>query len=144
MVRVGTPSAVARPDWYDRNPAFAGVSYVGTGVAPHALTVRGTYTVPSGKKAFLEASYLNGRRQTVATTVGIVALSLWVTPSGGGAYRLAQITWKDNTVDYFKEETFAALGVLQTGDKVDICTSDASTGGTCEYLLCLKTTQFDA
>ena len=53
-------------------------------VAPHAITTRWTYTVPSGRIAFLEAVHSLLEPTTAANQAGTFIL---VTRSGGGAQR---------------------------------------------------------
>jgi len=120
----------ARPEWYDRNPSQAGINYTATNVAPHGSTVRATYTVPSGKKAFVAAAELDVRRRTAATTLGSVLA--WLT--FGGILGL-QVLHENNTVDARRSiETYLG-GVLFAGQSLQLSTWDASTGGAMDYVL---------
>jgi len=144
MVRVGTPSAVARPDWYDRNPVSRVDYYWGSGVAPHGVTTRLSYTVPSGKKAMVEVLVLKVRRNTAATTLGIARASLILTPSGGAPDNFMDACIVNNTVDVKDGWSIGASLALITGDLLEFTTYDGSTGGTCDYWLSYKITEFDA
>jgi len=144
MVRIGTPSAVARPEWYDRNPASTVSGWGGTNVAPHAATTRASYTVPSGKKALLEFLKVWVRRTTAATTAGNPKATWYVYPAGAGFVDLLRAEIFTNGVgDKDIAYAFAAL-VLCTGDELRLISIDDSTGGTMDYWSAAKLTQFDA
>jgi len=144
MVRVGTPSAVARPDWYDRNPAMIWNTYNASGVAPHSLTTRWTYTVPTGKKALLEQAMTYIMRSTAATTLGWASLKIWYQPSGGTNREMVYVDLYDNTVAAKTISHFSFAMVLLAGDVLTGTSADTSTGGTCNYTLTAKATEFDA
>jgi len=144
MVRVGTPSAVARPAWHDRNPASTVSGWGGSGVAPHSVTTRASYTVPSGKKALLEFLKAWVRRTAAATTAGNPKTTWYVYPAGGGTVDLLRAEIFTNGVgDKDITYAFAAL-VLCTGDELRQTSSDDSTAGTMDYWGAAKLTQFDA
>jgi len=145
MVRVGTPSAVARPEWYDRNPTSKADGHATT-AAPHTITERVAYTVPSGKKAIVEMVYLRIKRVTAATTAGTATSLLRVTPSGGSAMSImiAELTSSQNSVGDKETLQVSPLMTLFTGDKVSGDSLDTSTGGTVEYQARWKLTEFDA
>jgi len=145
MVRVGTPSAVARPAWYDRNPVVAGHSYFAV-TGPHTYTTRFTYTVPAGKKAMVEVMHANVKRVTAPTTGGYAGIYFAFTPSGGTLTIIlrAELTSADAAA---KDKESASIGssmTLKAGDTIDAATQDLSTGGTIYYGIDMKITEFDA
>jgi len=144
MVRVGTPSAVARPAWHDRNPIPSWQSYEAAGVAPHGATTRWTYTVPAGKKAIMEYAFLSLTRSGAPTTVGTAFCFLYYQPSGGSSHILYDASLRDATVGNVKEIASPTSLMLNAGDAVRGYTQDTSTGGTIDYILNVKFTEFDA
>jgi len=144
MVRVGTTPAVARAAWYDRTAASKCDYYYGQGVSPHAVTTRLTYTVPAGKKAMVEVMQVRVRRASAATTVGLAGAYVMLTPSGGVIKEILDTGINDNTVNARDNNALGGTMVLCTGDQLDLKTYDLSTGGTCDYFVCYKLTEFDA
>ena len=77
-------------NWYDRNPTSISKTFTNTGVAPHVITARWTYTVPAGRKCQIEFVQIELVRKTVAapvntafgyvTTVSYTHLTLPTTP----------------------------------------------------------------
>lgn len=144
MVRVGTPSAVARPDWYDRNPVTRFRAWNAVNLAPHTSTQRWTYTVPAGKKAQLELVQVKVMRATAPTTPGYAYANIRFTPSGGSVDTLIQATIRTGTVGDTDQTVLGVCGVLQAGDTIEANSADGSTGGTIDYFATLKITEFDA
>jgi hypothetical protein len=135
---------LARPQFYDRNPAHDILTYEGNGVAPHAATQRDTYTVPTGKKAFIGAAEVEVVRQTAASTAGRATIYIRVTPYGGSGTVLIVVgTWKNAVGDDARLSIGQSI-CLYAGDVVDIYTSDGSTGGTVDYRGKVHLTIFDA
>jgi len=125
--------------WYDRNASQAGIYWNSVNVAPHGSTVRATYTVPSGKKAFVCAAELDVRRRTAATTLGTVLA--WLTFAGNMAL---QILHENNTVDNRQTITCYLGGILLSGQSLQLSTWDASTGGAMDYMLTALIVEFSA
>jgi len=145
MVRVGTPSAVARPDWYDRNPIPTNL-YWDAETGPHAATERWTYTVPSGKKALVEVLQCVVKRTVAATTPLTPYTRISYTPSGGTERSLltAILLSAENAVKDKMESGIGATLTMFVGDRIRAMSADAGTGGTCFYLAAGKVTEFDA
>jgi len=143
MVRVGFPGG-PRLEWYDRNPLTRTQIWVGLGIAPHAVTDRGSYTVPTGKKAFLETAFCSARRATAPTTSGRVGSAIYYTPSAGSPGYMLQTPFNNAAVDSFQAQVVGQAGCLVAGDIVGLITLDESTGGTCDYRLTAKITEFNA
>lgn len=143
MVRSGQP-IISRPAWHDRNPAHIQLQWFNNNQAPHTATQRWTYTVPAGKKAFVEAALVYIRRSAAATTAARVQLTIGVTPSGGldRVLLLAQIL-TNNIGDYDRADLGQSITLLP-GDLIDADSVDDSTGGTINYNTVAKITEFDA
>jgi len=142
-LRVGTPSAVARPDWYDRNPVVQNNYYTGV-VVPHTETERWTYTVPAGKKAMVEHLSLFMRRTTAPTTVGLAALIIYYRPSSGGETILCGIEFSDATAETYRALALGHNITMLAGDRLRAATFDLSTGGYVKYVAAAKVVEFDA
>ena len=143
-MRVGPQPIIARPAWYDRNAASRADTYTGQQLAPHALTTRLTYTVPAGKKAIVELLQVKCVRRTAATTVGLVYAYATITPSGGSEKEILDSYLFGNAVGDKDGQALQGTLVLCTGDVINMKTYDGSTGGTVDYFLAYKVTEFDA
>jgi len=66
------------------------------------------------------------------------------TPSGGAGYYILRAIIYTNNVGDKEHQSIGTSLVLCPGDTVAGLTTDLSTGGTCEELLTLKITEFDA
>jgi len=142
MVR-GVQPVVARPAWHDRNPfvIMRGFSSV---TGPHSMTDRWTYTVPAGKKAYIEFLCIKSIRATAAGTAGTVVIQITYTPSGASEQVLAATGLYTNTVGDKDEVTCGHALTMLAGDLLKGLTYDGSTGGTVNYLVVAKITEFDA
>jgi len=138
MVR-SSPVFLARPAWYDRNPAPSGSAYFTDGVAPHALTARHTYAVPTGKTAIMTSLFVFCRRATAATTVGKVEVRFL---AGAGL----QIYWSfiDNTAGIRFTWELSPHTIVLAGTTIYMYTADGSTGGTVDYAVSIGYVTFDA
>lgn len=130
---------------FDRNPKDADQGYAATGVAPHALATRWTYTVPANRKALVSSIRVFLARATVAAPVGISLAAVRRTPSGGSVITIcqAQIGETNNAGD--KDSLYGAANVYAlAGDTIDGVTRDLSTGGTIDYMVNASIMEFDA
>jgi len=143
MVR-SSPTLIARPAWYDRNPLVVWRQYSGALVAPHSSTERWTYTVPAGKKAYLEVAFAYTTRRTTATTAAQLTIIVSFTPSGGTTAAIMELSHWDNTLYISRTQNLAMSIVMLVGDTLNATTSDASTGGTNDFIITAKLTEFDA
>lgn len=130
--------------WFDRNPKQENREYYVQGLAPTTLTKRWNYVVPEGRKAFLEILQATVYRITAPTTPGRAAAYVRHTPEGELSHPILRAevinpaAWTVMTV---------ALGqaiILLQGDILDAYTIDTSTGGTIDFRLYAKITEFDA
>jgi len=144
MGRIWSPGKyVARPAWYDRNPTPINAWYEAD-TTPHAETERWTYTVPAGKKGFVEFLSLYARRYLVATALLAAFGIIYYRPSGGTERKLTQVYLYDNTLG---KETSQVIGqgiTMGPGDRIRGTTLDNSTGGGITFFLTMKGTEFDA
>jgi hypothetical protein len=132
-----------RLDWYDRTPLAVMNNYQQT-VAPHVTTVRWSYTVPAGRKAYLETAHCSLLRAVVAAPANFAAVQQKYTPSGGstGVYVISGIN-TNNVGDQFALQVGASfLGFA--GDAFEGSTVDQSVGGTTIMRNFAKLTEFDA
>jgi hypothetical protein len=118
--------------------------YSAAGVAPHTVTARWNYTVPSGKKAMIEFLHVRILRSTAASTAGKVTAAISITPSGASSNDVMVANILTNNVGDKDALVSGATLTLLAGDKIAANTSDASTGGTIDYVLACKATEFDA
>jgi hypothetical protein len=142
-MRTGQP-IIGRPVWYDRNPTNYVTSYTAEGVAPHAETLRLTYTCPTGKKTIINMMEILVQRYSAATTAGIAKAKITYKPSGGIEAKLVEAPIVTNAVGDKIDLCFGQTIMLNPGDVLNVYTSDSSTGGTVNYIVCMCITTFDA
>ena len=143
MVRVGFPGG-PRLEWYDRNPQMQAEAYNGTGIPPHGLTERWSYTVPTGKKCLLEMLQALIKRALAATTEDLAYIIVNYTKSGGVAKSLIFNPLRTNLVGDGDSVAIGATLTLLAGDVLAAKTGDASDGGWIDYNVAYKSTEFDA
>ena len=141
-MRVGS-FAVARPNYYDRSATTKSTEYAGT-TGPHAVTQRYTFTVASGYKAYVESCVTLATVATVATTRTAVYASQYVVTDDSGAADLAIVKIYGNTLGQQLLNVVSGVSLLNAGNQLVASTSDTSTGGTIDYILSVKYTQFAA
>lgn len=141
-MRIGNVNQ-GRPAYYDRNPVGRVDSDL-VDVVPHGSTVRWTYTVPTGTKAYIQRVRGSIFRTTVAAPVARVDLLIDVQPSvAEGRARIIDLESLANTVGARDAENFAGAGLLEAGGEVRLITADQSTGGTVLYAGTLWSVEFD-
>ncbi len=138
-----TSYAVARPAQYDRN-ASSSIQGDAAIYAPHGVTSRWTYTVPSGFKLFLEACSVSQQNITAPTVAAQASIIIRIT-SGlvfMDPIRLdiltSGVTTTINSNQVFGQVTLYAAEVL------NVFTLNSSTGGTVLMASGSKGTQFAA
>ena len=130
--------------WYDRNAISVFKRYVATDVAPHALTERWIYTVPKGRKAFVEYLAASAVRITAAGPQGLVTACIDLGLAGGTALSIMAAQVMTNNVGDKDRVNIGQSLTLDPGDVLKANTTDLSTGGTMKYRLIAKITEFDA
>jgi len=128
-VRVGHASG-QRQQPIDRLSTTIGQFWYSDDVAPHAETERFAYTVPTGYKAIITQAEGIVQRATAATTVGRVKAYVDTTPG----YVVRAHLLKNNVGDS-EQHMVPFTQPLLAGDYANGYTSDASTGGTVDYVL---------
>src|SRR4051812_41894585 len=118
-----------RSAYYDRNPVQVTANFGSAAVIPHGSTSRWSYTVATGKKAFLQRALAKVVRQTVAAPAAQVALNIRYTPNGGSATTAAYAVIWGNAINDNDRDAYAGGGVMGSGDVLDCLSIDASTGG---------------
>jgi len=120
------------------------LSYVAGAIAPHVTTQRWTYTVPAGKKAFVELAFCQVFRTGVAGTLGMCVAYVQVTPQGGSATVMLGAKMWNNTAGAQDTVEIGLAWHMKAGDQIEGITQDGSVGGTIDYQLTAKITEFDA
>ena len=130
--------------WYDRKPTSNGDRWSAAALAPHGLTTRLTYTVPKGKIAMVEVMQARLERVDVAAPAGRPQANWIVTPNGGLAIYLLHAFTRGNIMGDGDGVAIGATLMLFEGDRLWANTVDDSTGGSMDYHLSYKITEFDA
>lgn len=134
----------SRPMPWDRNPQAIRQSAAIPNLAPHAATIRWSYTVPTGRKAILNHIFLMLMRASAPTTNGRVQGLIRITPSGGSALTVLSLHLFPGNVGEVSVASSAPQTLLSAGDTVDYLTADGSTGGGVDYVGAALLTEFDA
>ena len=137
-----TSYAVARPSYYDRNAAGDTKRYNAI-VGPHAQTTRWTFTVPAGKKAYIEVLSLRISQWTAVTTPGFADCGIELNTSGSPTSLLYQKLLTAIATLPFSLQTIPLQVSMYPADSVACFTSDTSVGGTVAYLPDARFTTFD-
>ena len=143
-MRIVSSASISRPTYYDRNPVARQLNYSAGGVVPHGATQRATYTVPAGKRAFCDAFFTSVRRSGAAAPVGVAQVYAQYTPNGGTAGLMGMASLSTNNVNDTTSGSGTGMGIMYAGDVLGIFSSDTSTGGTVDYNIHYKITEFDA
>lgn len=134
----------ARLQWYDRNPTDISQAAVFLGVAPHLQVNRWLYTVPLGRKCFVEFLDLKISRATAAGAAGTPRCYFILNGALASAAFLSYCWILTNTVGEKDDVAIGQAMLLFEGETLEFDTIDDSTGGTCNYIGNLKATEFDA
>ena len=137
-MRVGFPGG-PRLEWYDRNPQECTFTYAGDDVAPHSSTVRWTYTVPTGKKLFVESAVALVTRVTAADTASEVVARVTAR-----AMSLLRAKIYTNAVGDKDHMNVGRSVIMLAGSVLQGSTADLSTAGTIDFLATLHGIEFDA
>jgi len=134
---------VVRSDWHDRTPSPI-LLQVNGGFAPHADTVRFTYTVPANRKAFIESFisslFVNVLQTTHQNTNSFVRADI----AGAGFIMLAKHHLYSGAV-YQGNDMTAKIGLLlNAGDIIEGQTGDNSAGGNVSHIFSVNGVEFDA
>lgn len=144
MPILNSPSS-SRPEFYDRNSLHVNDDFAANNLAPHSETVRDSYTVPSGKKMFLEAVYVYIFIADAASIPGTKFTAISITPNGETRYTLyrALLSDSENAGGNKDQWTVGGSAMLFPGDAVEIRTLDSGTDGQLDVVASWKGTEFD-
>ena len=111
--------------------------------APHSPTNRINYTVPVGKKARVSGVALNIARKVVATTAANIWAYCLITPQGGSAVKIHDLSTIINTINDTIHSNVSCDYLLSVGDNISLVTSDVSTGGDVSFTCSASVEEFD-
>ena len=135
----------ARPAWYDRKPKTNLGTYSDANIGPHAITERITYTCPEDRNGMIEMMNARATRKTAAAPVGTVAIWWTIQPQDGTERTIFHaVEFYDNNVGFNGKGALGVTVTLFSGDILRGKTRDAGTGGTLDYSMTQKITEFDA
>lgn len=129
--------------WYDRNPLTILKRFTDV-VSPHSLTERWIYSVPEGKKAFLQYVFLYGLRGDAATTSKAVLSQIYYQPNDGSEQIFIRMGKEYFEVKEYETTYLTQCGLYGAGDVFKAKTWDPSVGGQMYLVLIAKFTEFDA
>ena len=136
------PTAGTR-QFYQMNALTHNLKWYVAPTGPHTITLRGEYTVPTGRSALLCNVYMQVYRFTAATTVSDVEIRAEIY-DGVTEGDIAIINTKSNVVGYTENKQSALNIWLTAGMHLRTYTMDVSTGGTVEYRCCVVYLEFEA
>lgn len=131
---------IARKMWYDRNPSITQMSYNEEAVAPHVDTQRASVTIGANKKAMVHGGFGAVYRVTAAAP----ALRAFAYFTTDNTLTLLITKVMTNTVGDKDNQTVGDAGMLSAGQIIRLRTGDTSTGGTVDYSVAARITEFDA
>lgn len=138
------PFSLRSKFWFDRNPLNIQRGYQNT-LGPAGTATRWEYTVPVGRKAFVESIVCLLIRITAAAPVGRANCGITLTPAGQALfYDCAVSELLDNNVGAQSSVILGQSLILFQGDLLTGWTADTSTNGTIYYRIIAKITEFDA
>ena len=136
--------ASARSAYYDRNATGTFLQYGGT-VAPHTATTRFSSTIASGKKAYIEVCQAYAYRSVAAGVGNNSVVWFRVLNSGATTYASTIFTRSDTAATGLMiERVVTGQVTIYAGEALEALTIDGSTGGSIDFNLSAKLTNFDA
>lgn len=132
-----------RPEWFDRNPTTFALQGAASVVGAAGTTVLWTYTVPTGKKAYWDASQLDVFR-TVDGTPNIRALLQIRYTAQAVTATLLRIDSSVSNYGPCGDQWMGQGGIMVAGDVLEANYNIGATDGTLAILATAKVTQFDA
>ena len=135
-----------RPEWYDRNPLTLGQVYQADAVSGGAGgTARWSYTVPAGKKCYIDGlmAYLYVAALRTAGGFHGAVITYIAGGGAGGTVDLLNLRVYDNVRGAGKEIAIGAQGMMQAGDRI-LGSDYSATTGTYDTETVAKLTQYDA
>jgi hypothetical protein len=133
-------------NWFDRNPKtiIHTFSTVPTGaIAPHAEVGRWIYSVPNNRKFFLETAQCSILRETEANVQNLTTAILYYSDGSTLTSLLTAMMW-NKVIGAQTNNQLGQAVLLFEGEHILGKTQDLSTLGTCNYMINIKGTEFDA
>ena len=134
--------AAARPAYYDRNATSFSQAY-NANLAPHANTVRWTYTLASGKKLLVESASAYAFR-TAAATVNSYGWGLVTTYDGTNFSNILPMVINLTSLAAVDRAYITQSVTVYAGQQILAATWDNATGGTITWDIDAKGTIYDA
>jgi hypothetical protein len=127
--------------YWDRSPVPIIQSYDTTGVAPHGLANRSSYTVPTGKRSIIDAVSVGLEQDAAASAAGFARASVVYQEIGDTRYLVQAVTYEVavGTRDHWH---LSQCGLMLAGEVVRIRSIDGKTGGTMAYHAHFKLLEF--
>jgi len=136
--------AVARPAAYDRN-ASSVITADSTSYAPHAATVRGTYTVAAGKKLFVEVASTFLKIDSAPTSSGLATTLVRITNAAASFLDISRSDLMTSAaVSTVAFNSVSGQTTIYATETVSLITVNLSTGGFVLHAGGIKATLFDA
>lgn len=132
-----------RPEWFDRNPLPICATMAATIAGADGGTVRSTYTVPTGRKSYLDLSQMSAYRTADGTPNNQIVFGLQL--SDGITFIYAQII-KSSVSNYgpVGDQWLGQGGIFVAGNLIRYVTSCTFPDGTVTLDGGFKVTEFDA
>jgi hypothetical protein len=129
--------------WQDRSPLSVNAGAAGSLNNDTAGTVRWTYTVPAGRRAFIGA-YFASAYATVPGVGDVHLFTIAVIPSGGAEYAIYR-TFKQPELAASEGKNGNGTGVwMAAGDVIHMTTVTINATGTTIYTSGMSGLEFDA
>lgn len=132
----------ARAPWFDRNLSVFGALFYDPAAAPAALTVRASYTVPAGRRAYFHTVGSLGR-SAVAGAPGIAQVVTRLQGVPGAPVTVAASRTGFNVVSSAVGFNVDQFVCAPPGSTLEVCTEDLSVGGTLYFTASLLAMEFD-
>jgi hypothetical protein len=142
-MRISFPPG-ARSNAFDRNATSKTNDYNAVAIAPHALTVRATYTIPAGKKFAVGTVCLSTSRAAAVTVAGAQSAKARLTPSGGAASFIFSNLMFGGAAGEKSPLMAGSSAILFAADLLELTTEDLNTAGSINYTLAVPGYEFDA
>lgn len=127
-------------------PGFLQVlrAYGPTGLAPHGVTQRWTYTVPVNKIARVDLVDMGLHRQSSSTTLGNHYCRIVVTPNGESDSPIMSLHEQEGSPEKVTTKSASPKIILLAGDEIEYQTGDSGVGGSVFHWGHAFISEFDA
>ena len=129
--------------WHDRNPLVIFLYYNSID-APAVNSTKWTYTVPKGRKCYIEYAACEMMRISVANPGGYAECNITFTPNKQIKNNILDAVLVTNNAGDSTNKDIGQTIILLAGDILTCETEDLSTGGQIFFFGCIKGTEFDS